>query len=111
MALCCLDLVPGSGLCVLVVPMVRAIRPVLKHGPRSLMRVRVHGLKTCERNESDSWEICTSGRLINCERFELEHTCQDPKDGELCLWRLKPQETAVEDRSDTDVQIVRHIWV
>jgi hypothetical protein len=31
----------------------------------------------------------------------------DPKDGELCLCRLKPGETLVEGRSGTDVQIVR----
>ncbi|KPO15117.1 hypothetical protein VM39_06030, partial [Escherichia coli] len=41
----------------------------------------------------------------------LEHTCWDPKDGELCLGRLKSEETLMEDRSDTDVQIVRRIWV
>jgi len=37
--------------------------------------------------------------------------CWDPKDGELCLNRVKPEETLVEARSDTDVQIVRQIWV
>jgi hypothetical protein len=42
-----------------------------------------------------------------CEGFECEHTCWDPKDGELCLSRAKPEETLVEARSDTDVQIVR----
>ena len=31
----------------------------------------------------------------------------DPKDGELCLSRLKPGETLVEGRIGTDVQIVR----
>ena len=31
----------------------------------------------------------------------------DPKDGELCLSRMKPGETLVEVRSGTDVQIVR----
>ena len=36
-----------------------------------------------------------------------ERTCCDPKDGELCLRRLKPEETLVEDRSDSDVQIDR----
>ena len=46
-----------------------------------------------------------------CERFECEHTCWDPKDGELCLSRAKPEETLVEARSDTDVQIVRLTWV
>ena len=45
------------------------------------------------------------------ERFEFEHSCWDPKDGELCLNRVKPEETLVEARSGTDVQIVRQIWV
>ena len=45
------------------------------------------------------------------DRFEYEHTCWDPKDGELCLYRVKPEETLVEARSDTDVQIVRQTWV
>ena len=45
------------------------------------------------------------------ERFELEQTCWDPKDGELCLNRVKSEETLMEARSDTDVQIVRQIWV
>ena len=35
----------------------------------------------------------------------------DPKDGELCLGRSKPEETLVEDRSDSDVQIDRRSWV
>jgi hypothetical protein len=48
---------------------------------------------------------------FTCERFELEHICWDPKDGELCLDRVKPGETLVEARSETDVQIVRLIWV
>ena len=30
-----------------------------------------------------------------------------PKDGELCLSGVKPEETLVEARSDTNVQIVR----
>jgi|SaaInl4_100m_RNA_FD_contig_91_537330_length_1134_multi_15_in_0_out_0_1 hypothetical protein len=36
----------------------------------------------------------------------LEHVCWDPKDGELCLCRLKAEEILLEDRRDTDVQIV-----
>ncbi|KAL2225132.1 UNVERIFIED_CONTAM: hypothetical protein Sindi_3105700 [Sesamum indicum] len=63
------------------------IRPVLKHGPRSLTCVRVNG------------------------RANPEHTCRDPKDGELCLSGAKPEETLVEARSDTDVQIVRLTWL
>jgi hypothetical protein len=36
-----------------------------------------------------------------------ERTRWDPKDGELCLRRSKPEETLVEDRSVSDVQIDR----
>ncbi|WZZ15467.1 hypothetical protein YC2023_108556 [Brassica napus] len=39
------------------------------------------------------------------------HACRDLKDGELCLSGAKPEETLVEARSDTDVQIVRLTWV
>jgi len=42
---------------------------------------------------------------------ELEHARRDPKDGELCLCRVKPGETLVEARSGADVQIVRQTWV
>ena len=38
-----------------------------------------------------------------------ERACWDPKDGELCLNKLKPGETLVEDCSDSDVQIDRQI--
>ena len=49
--------------------------------------------------------------MISGERFESEHRRWDPKDGELCLRRVKSGETLMEARSDTDVQIVRHTWV
>ena len=42
---------------------------------------------------------------------ERERVRWDPKDGELCLSRSKPEETLVEDRSDSDVQIDRQTWV
>lgn len=42
---------------------------------------------------------------------EHERTRQDPKDGELCLGRAKPEETLVEVRSGPDVQIGRPTWV
>ncbi len=48
---------------------------------------------------------------IFLEGFEREHSCWDPKDGELCLGRVKSEETLMEARSGTDVQIVRRIWV
>ena len=45
-----------------------------------------------------------SPRRVGSER---EHIRWDPKDGELCVCRVKPGETLVEARSDADVQIVR----
>ena len=43
--------------------------------------------------------------LLYCS--EYEYNCYDPKDGELCLSRVKSGETLMEARSGTDVQIVR----
>ncbi|ORX90585.1 hypothetical protein LY90DRAFT_709993 [Neocallimastix californiae] len=45
------------------------------------------------------------------ERSESKHICWDPKDGELCLNRVKSEETLMEARSGSDVQIDRQIWV
>ena len=42
---------------------------------------------------------------------EEERVRWDPKDGELCPSRMKPEETLVEVRSDSDVQIDRPTWV
>ena len=47
--------------------------------------------------------------LVHAE--QQEPTRWDPKDGELCLARLKSGETLMEDRSDSDVQIDRRSWV
>jgi hypothetical protein len=73
------------------------------------------------RNESKGWLLSAEvGSLRGApstdhfplgSRFEFEHACWDPKDGELCLNRAKPGETLVEARSDSDVQIDRQIWV
>lgn len=76
--------------------------------------MRVQGWQTPVRNESDSgWNLIAQSAGLNPsgERSECEHTCWDPKDGELCLNRVKPGETLVEARSDSDVQIDRQIWV
>ena len=90
-------------------------RPVLKHGPRSLTCLRVFGWKTRARNESESWDLCRGGHRrpdqTFCDGSAVEHVCWDPKDGELCLNRVKPEETLVEARSGSDVQIDRQIWV
>ena len=53
----------------------------------------------------------SAGHNPSGERSECERLCRDPKDGELCLNRVKPGESLVEARSDSDVQIDRQIWV
>ena len=42
---------------------------------------------------------------------EQERTRWDPKDGELCPSRTKSEETLMEVRSGSDVQIDRQTWV
>ena len=76
--------------------------------------MRVFGWQTLMRNESEKVGSvrCTIDRArLLLSRREYEHTCWDPKDGELCLNRVKPEETLVEARSGSDVQIDRQIWV
>ena len=73
------------------------------------------GWKTRARNESESWDPRRGGHRrpdqTFCDGSAVERACWDPKDGELCLNRVKPEETLVEARSDSDVQIDRQIWV
>ena len=57
--------------------------------------VSAHEVGSCSRVGG------TIDRSFACERFEYEHICWDPKDGDLCLNRVKPGETLVEARSDT----------
>jgi hypothetical protein len=59
----------------------------------------------------------TSYYAIQPMRFDHLNTCSikqqlySPNDGELCPSRTKPEETLVEVRSDSDVQIDRQTWV
>jgi hypothetical protein len=64
-------------------------------------------------NLTGGMALCLHHRptMIFCERFEYEHTRRDPKDGELCLSRAKPEETLVEARRCADVQIAFRTWV
>ena len=56
-------------------------------------------------------ERTTGPSRLHVGGAEQERTRWDPKDGELCLSRTKPEETLVEVRSDSDVQIDRQTWV
>ena len=63
------------------------------------------------RSESD--RSISSKNRTGMRRFEwrwAQQACRDPKDGELCLSRMKSGETLMEVRSGTDVQIVRQTW-
>ena len=68
------------------------------------------GVKPPRRSESKR-RVQRRPIWIFFERFELERICWDPKDGELCLNRVKSEETLMEACSGSDVQIDRQIWV
>ena len=77
--------------------------------PQRVMKVKVppsRGAEVGSRLGAPPTDHAPSGK-----RFECEHICWDPKDGELCLSRVKPGETLVEARSDSNVQIDRRTWV
>ena len=65
------------------------------------------GARAKGRPEAHRWP--SQGHAV--AGFEYERICCDPKDGELCLRRVKPEETLVEARSGSDVQIDRRTWV
>ncbi len=79
--------------------------------PKGAMKVK-GGLWSPEARSRPLRPGAPPARLVRrVGEAEQERTRWDPKDGELCLSRLKPEETLVEDRSDSDVQIDRRTWV
>ena len=82
---------------------------------RAIGLTKPRGAVKAKSSLSARWTILTaqSGDFQSTShRWEYaEHKCWDPKDGELCLARLKSGETLMEDRSDSDVQIDRRSWV
>ena len=86
--------------------------PVLKHGPKSLIYVRVQRWKILVRNKNDSdWTLVaqSAGLNLSGERSECEYIYWDPKNNKLYLNRVKPEKTLIEARSDSDIQIDRQI--
>ena len=77
------------------------------------------GIETQRQSESKNGEIrrlfvknsggASSSRFnsASAEEAQTERTSWDPKDGELCVVRSKPEETLVEDCSGSNVQIDR----
>ena len=54
--------------------------------------------------------VAHRGRTVaDSAPFRSERVRWDPKDGELCSKRVKPEETLVEARRGSDVQIDRRI--
>ena len=77
----------------------RSIRPVLKHGPRSLTCMQAIELTKLKGAVKAKSSLSARGRIRKAHSREFqstslrwdytEHKCWDPKDGELCLPRLK----------------------
>jgi hypothetical protein len=81
--------------------------------PGGAMKVKAFPAVGLGRIRSSAMAAGALPARLDCHVSEaaLERTRWDPKDGELCPSRTKPEETLVEVRSDSDVQIDRQTWV
>ncbi|MCP9256859.1 Potassium channel subfamily K member 6 [Dirofilaria immitis] len=72
---------------------------------------KLNYLIACLKGDALQARNITPFILFYYNRAEVERICWDPKDGELYLSRMKPEETLVEVRSDSDVQINPIVFV
>lgn len=71
------------------------------------IRASRRGSKPPRHSESNTQLHRWGSIWVLAPGLEREHGCNDPKDSELCVFRMKSDESLMEVRSDTDVQIVR----
>jgi hypothetical protein len=64
---------------------------------------------SCIFSYTESARAHPSGVVKGASRTECERKSWYPKDGDLCRGRMKPEETLVKVRRDSDVQIDRLI--
>lgn len=82
--------------------------------PRGAMKANARHSAAQSRDplpSSRGWGAPTTRPVRLAGGAECERTRWDPKDGELCPGRTTPEETLVEVRSGSDVQIDRQIRV
>ena len=89
----------------------RSFRPVLKHGPRKLTYVRVHGGKHAGAVNATAGVSAPATDQSSERGLSVSISVRTAKDGELCPRKGKLRGDSIEARSDTDVQVVRHTWV
>jgi len=68
---------------------------------------RTQRKRTNLRKREDGGDLVRIEGRPGADPVESERVRWDPKDGELSMSRMRPEETLVEVRSGTDVQIVR----
>ena len=86
--------------------------PVLKHGPRIPHTFARTDSRPLYLKWRQQFGPLHERPVSLCEnKYECERCCWNSKDGELYLGRMKSDESLMEVHSDTDVQIVRRIWI
>ena len=79
--------------------------------PKGAMKVKARFSVSLGRISSSGASALPARLDFVVNEAEQERTRWDPKDGELCLSRMKSEETLMEVRSDSDVQIDRQTLV